>query len=137
MLSTRPVSPEHPLSAPPGPPARCIALYNFSAENPDEINMVRHEDIYTSTHPYLHIYTSTSSKSPNIYAYLRVQVYHEEVELLGDGEDEGWARVRNYKGEQQLITIHYPGVASLILILATTIRPLQEKLDSCRSPILN
>ena len=67
-----------------------------------------------------------------------MQVYHEEVELLGDGEDEGWARVRNYKGEQlQLMTIHYPGVASLILILATTIPPLQEKLDSCRSPILN
>ena len=127
MLSTRPVSPEHPLSAPPAPPARCIALYNFSAENPDEINMVRHEDIYTSLSTYLHI-----------YAYLRVQVYHEEVELLGDGEDEGWARVRNYKGEQQLMTIHYPGVASLILILATTIpSPLQEKLDSCRSPILN
>ena len=63
MLSTRPVSPEHPLSAPPGPPAlpalpaRCIALYNFSAENPDEINMVRHEDIYTSLSTYLRIST--------------------------------------------------------------------------------
>ena len=130
MLSTRPVSPEHPLSAPPGPPSRCIALYNFSAENPDEINMVSHD-------PHLHIpiYISTYL---HISTYLRVQVYHEEVELLGDGEDEGWARVRNYKGEQlQLITIHYLGVALLILILATTIRPLQEKLDSCRSPILN
>ena len=45
-------------------PNRCIALYNFAAENPDELNMV----------------------------------YHEEVELLGDGDDEGWARVKNYKG---------------------------------------
>ena len=44
---------------------RCIALYNFAAENPDELNMV----------------------------------YHEEVELLGDGDDEGWARVKNYKGK--------------------------------------
>ena len=44
---------------------RCIALYNFAAENHDELNMV----------------------------------YHEEVELLGDGEDEGWARVKNYKGK--------------------------------------
>ena len=45
--------------------SHCIALYNFSAENPDELNLV----------------------------------HHEEVELLGDGEDEGWARVKNYKGE--------------------------------------
>ena len=45
-------------------PSRCIALYNFSAENPDELNMV----------------------------------HQEELELLGDGEDEGWAKVKNYKG---------------------------------------
>ena len=44
--------------------SRCIALFNFTAENPDEINMV----------------------------------HQEEVELLGDGDDEGWARVKNYKG---------------------------------------
>ena len=44
---------------------KCIALYNFAAENHDELNMV----------------------------------YHEEVELLGDGDDEGWARVKNYKGK--------------------------------------
>ena len=65
MLSTCPVSPEHPLSAPPappGPPARCIALYNFSAENPDEINMVSH----ISTHSYLHIYQF------QISSYLRI-----------------------------------------------------------------
>ena len=25
-------------------------------------------------------------------------VHQEEVELLGDGDDEGWAKVKNYKG---------------------------------------
>ena len=51
--------------------SRCIALYNFTAENPDEINMVN----------------------------------QEEVELLGDGDDEGWARVKNYKGRYFYITL--------------------------------
>ena len=51
-------------------PSHCVALYNFAAENPDELNLV----------------------------------HHEEVELLGDGEDEGWARVKNYKGDQRSYT---------------------------------
>ena len=46
-------------------PTRCVALFNFQAENPDELNMVD----------------------------------QEELELLGDGDDEGWVRARNYKGE--------------------------------------
>ena len=28
--------------------------------------------------------------------------HQEEVELLGDGDDEGWARVKNYKGKRKL-----------------------------------
>ena len=44
---------------------RCIAMFNFIAENPDELNMID----------------------------------QEELELLGEGDDEGWVKARNYKGE--------------------------------------
>ena len=53
--------------------SRCVALYNFSAENPDELDMVN----------------------------------HEELELLGEGEDEGWVRVRNYKGDEGFVPRSY------------------------------
>ena len=52
---------------------RCVALYNFRAENPDELDMVN----------------------------------HEELELLGEGEDEGWVRVRNYKGDEGFVPRSY------------------------------
>ena len=29
----------------------------------------------------------------------------EELELLGDGDDEGWVRARNYKGEVKNMSI--------------------------------
>ena len=44
---------------------RCIAMFNFLAENPDELDMID----------------------------------QEEFELIGEGNDEGWVRARNYKGE--------------------------------------
>ena len=44
---------------------RCIAMFNFIAENPDELNMID----------------------------------QEELELIGEGDDEGWVKARNYKGE--------------------------------------
>ena len=44
---------------------RCIALFNFIAENPDELNMID----------------------------------QEELELVGEGDDEGWVKAKNYKGE--------------------------------------
>ena len=53
--------------------SRCVALYNFNAENPDELDMVN----------------------------------HEELELLGEGEDEGWVRVRNYKGDEGFVPKSY------------------------------
>ena len=52
---------------------RCVALYNFRAENPDELDMVN----------------------------------HEELELLGEGDDEGWVRVRNYKGDVGFVPKSY------------------------------
>ena len=66
---TGPASPLHRTAVQhattPGPLCRCTALFNFRAENPDELSMVA----------------------------------QEEVELVGEGDDEGWVRVRNYKGE--------------------------------------
>ena len=40
-------------------------MFNFIAENPDELNMID----------------------------------QEELELIGEGDDEGWVKARNYKGE--------------------------------------
>ena len=63
----------HPVVECGAPISRCVALYNFSAENPDELDMVN----------------------------------HEELELLGEGEDEGWVRVRNYKGDEGFVPKSY------------------------------
>ena len=63
----------HPVSEAGVSLSRCVALYNFSAENPDELDMVN----------------------------------HEELELLGEGEDEGWVRVRNYKGDEGFVPKSY------------------------------
>ena len=63
----------HPVAEPGASISRCVALYNFSAENPDELDMVN----------------------------------HEELELLGEGEDEGWVRVRNYKGDEGFVPKSY------------------------------
>ena len=49
----------------PPPALRCVAIFNFRAEHPDELNMID----------------------------------QEELEVVGDGDEEGWVRARNYKGE--------------------------------------
>jgi len=61
-------------------PTRCVALFNFQAENPDELNMVD----------------------------------QEELELLGEGDDEGWVRARNYKGEVGYVPRSYLEIEGLV-----------------------
>ena len=35
--------------------------------------------------------------------------FQEELELLGEGDDEGWVRARNYKGEVDNLSLFYCG----------------------------
>ena len=59
-----------------------IAPLSFQAENPDELNMVDQV---------------VNNRMINIINLTKC--LQEELELLGEGDDEGWVRARNYKGE--------------------------------------
>ncbi|XP_068201145.1 protein nervous wreck isoform X9 [Palaemon carinicauda] len=72
-----PVTPLPPVTN--GPPEdqttypKCIVLYNYTAQNPDELSIVE----------------------------------NEEVELMGEGDGDGWVQARNYKGEVGYIPENY------------------------------
>ncbi|XP_064117381.1 protein nervous wreck-like isoform X7 [Macrobrachium nipponense] len=72
-----PVTPLPPVTN--GPPEdqttypKCIVLYNYTAQNPDELSIVE----------------------------------NEEVELMGEGDGDGWVQARNYKGEVGFIPENY------------------------------
>ncbi|XP_042881081.1 protein nervous wreck-like isoform X2 [Penaeus japonicus] len=72
-----PVSPLPPVTnGPPEEPGtypKCIVLYNYTAQNPDELTIVE----------------------------------NEELELLGEGDGDGWVKARNYKGEVGYIPQNY------------------------------
>ncbi|XP_045134770.1 protein nervous wreck-like isoform X23 [Portunus trituberculatus] len=72
-----PVSPLPPVTN--GPPEdvgtfpKCTVLYNYTAQNPDELTIVE----------------------------------NEELELMGEGDGDGWVQARNYKGEVGYIPQNY------------------------------
>ncbi|KAG7164728.1 nervous wreck-like, partial [Homarus americanus] len=72
-----PVSPLPPVTN--GPPddqsayPKCTVLYNYTAQNPDELSIVE----------------------------------NEELELMGEGDGDGWVQARNYKGEVGFIPQNY------------------------------
>lgn len=72
-----PVSPLPPVTnGPPEEPGtypKCIVLYNYTAQNPDELSIIE----------------------------------NEELELLGEGDGDGWVKARNYKGEVGYIPQNY------------------------------
>ncbi|XP_026683466.1 F-BAR and double SH3 domains protein 1-like, partial [Diaphorina citri] len=67
---------EEPAALPPehtGPVYKCIALYSYTAQNPDELSIVE----------------------------------NEQLEVIGDGDGDGWLRARNYKGEEGFVPHNY------------------------------
>uniref|UniRef100_A0A8D8YCV8 F-BAR and double SH3 domains protein 2 n=1 Tax=Cacopsylla melanoneura TaxID=428564 RepID=A0A8D8YCV8_9HEMI len=58
---------------PTGPVYKCIALYSYTAQNPDELSIVE----------------------------------NEQLEVIGDGDGDGWLRARNYKGEEGFVPHNY------------------------------
>ncbi|XP_069952893.1 protein nervous wreck isoform X5 [Cherax quadricarinatus] len=72
-----PASPLPPMSN--GPPEdqtaypKCTVLYNYTAQNPDELTIVE----------------------------------NEELEVMGEGDGDGWVQARNYKGEVGFIPQNY------------------------------
>lgn len=52
---------------------KCIALYSYNAQNPDELTIVE----------------------------------NEQLEVIGDGDGDGWLRARNYRGEEGYIPHNY------------------------------
>lgn len=72
-----PVSPLPPVTN--GPPEdivtypKCTVLYNYTAQNPDELTIVE----------------------------------NEELEVMGEGDGDGWVQARNYKGEVGFIPQNY------------------------------
>nr|XP_027209344.1 F-BAR and double SH3 domains protein 2-like [Penaeus vannamei] len=75
-LGRPPVSPSPGDQWPPEEPGtypKCIVLYNYTAQNPDELSIIE----------------------------------NEELELLGEGDGDGWVKARNYKGEVGYIPQNY------------------------------
>lgn len=52
---------------------KCIALYSYDAQNPDELTIVE----------------------------------NEQLEVIGDGDGDGWLRARNYRGEEGYVPHNY------------------------------
>lgn len=52
---------------------KCIALYSYNAQNPDELTIVE----------------------------------NEQLEVIGDGDGDGWLRARNYRGEEGYVPHNY------------------------------
>ncbi|XP_021936314.1 F-BAR and double SH3 domains protein 2 isoform X2 [Zootermopsis nevadensis] len=57
----------------PGQMYKCIALYNYTAQNPDELSIVE----------------------------------NEQLEVVGEGDGDGWLRARNYRGEEGYVPHNY------------------------------
>ncbi|XP_069671228.1 protein nervous wreck isoform X2 [Periplaneta americana] len=57
----------------PGQTYKCIALYNYTAQNPDELSIVE----------------------------------NEQLEVVGEGDGDGWLRARNYRGEEGYVPHNY------------------------------
>ncbi|PSN33878.1 hypothetical protein C0J52_19417 [Blattella germanica] len=57
----------------PGQTFKCIALYNYTAQNPDELSIVE----------------------------------NEQLEVVGEGDGDGWLRARNYRGEEGYVPHNY------------------------------
>ncbi|XP_023704250.1 protein nervous wreck isoform X6 [Cryptotermes secundus] len=57
----------------PGHTYKCIALYNYTAQNPDELSIVE----------------------------------NEQLEVVGEGDGDGWLRARNYRGEEGYVPHNY------------------------------
>ncbi|XP_055373206.1 protein nervous wreck isoform X2 [Condylostylus longicornis] len=69
-----------PVSATPVPESsqkdviyKCLALYSYTAQNPDELTIVE----------------------------------NEQLEVIGEGDGDGWLRARNYKGEEGYVPHNY------------------------------
>ncbi|XP_049961870.1 protein nervous wreck [Schistocerca serialis cubense] len=58
---------------PPGQTFKCIALYNYTAQNADELSIVE----------------------------------NEQLEVVGEGDGDGWLRARNYRGEEGFVPQNY------------------------------
>ncbi|KAF6200570.1 hypothetical protein GE061_005013, partial [Apolygus lucorum] len=56
-----------------GPTYKCTALYNYTAQNPDELSIVE----------------------------------NEQLEVVGEGDGDGWLRARNYRGEEGYVPHNY------------------------------
>ncbi|XP_039286914.1 protein nervous wreck isoform X5 [Nilaparvata lugens] len=56
-----------------GPTYKCTALYNYTAQNPDELSIIE----------------------------------NEQLEVVGEGDGDGWLRARNYKGEEGYVPHNY------------------------------
>ncbi|CAL8104873.1 unnamed protein product [Orchesella dallaii] len=52
---------------------KCVAIYTYTAQNPDELSIVE----------------------------------NEHLELIGEGDGDGWVRARNYKGEEGYVPQNY------------------------------
>ncbi|KAK7865510.1 hypothetical protein R5R35_003211 [Gryllus longicercus] len=63
------------VTAPPSAdhPCKCIALYNYTAQNDDELSIVE----------------------------------NEQLEVLGEGDGDGWLRARNYRGQEGYVPHNY------------------------------
>ncbi|XP_068083875.1 protein nervous wreck [Anabrus simplex] len=57
----------------PGKTYKCVALYNYTAQNSDELSIVE----------------------------------NEQLEVVGEGDGDGWLRARNYRGEEGYVPHNY------------------------------
>ncbi|XP_072161676.1 protein nervous wreck isoform X2 [Bemisia tabaci] len=57
----------------PGSVYKCIALYSYTAQNPDELSIIE----------------------------------NEQLEVVGEGDGDGWLRARNYRGEEGFVPHNY------------------------------
>lgn len=74
---------------------KCIALYSYNAQNPDELTIVE----------------------------------NEQLEVIGDGDGDGWLRARNYRGEEGYVPHNYLDVERDVSASTNTNQPLTTQIS--------
>ncbi|XP_031621009.1 protein nervous wreck [Contarinia nasturtii] len=74
---------------------KCIALYSYNAQNPDELTIVE----------------------------------NEQLEVIGDGDGDGWLRARNYRGEEGYVPHNYLDVERDLSIDANANQALSTQIS--------
>ena len=68
----------------------------------DDFSVGRKMATYLTVHHYSeetwHKHKDHGDHCPS-HCWCSILIFQEELELLGEGDDEGWVRARNYKGE--------------------------------------